>query len=89
MFSKANVNGRIKVKLTPLGVEHWKRDANRYLSGRLKHLKLTDDKIRETIDADGYHCFQIWEFMEIFGAKSGMCMPTLYDNDILIETTIQ
>jgi len=83
---QTNVNQHIMVKLTPKGIEHWMEDVNSNLP---THLKLTPDIVKNKMDDKGFHTFQIWEFMEIFGAKSGMGMPTLFETEVLIETSVQ
>lgn len=79
----ANINDRIKVKLT----EHGKSILNNYDNYNLsevEYLNLPVSYSPHPADADGYYEFTLWEFMSIFGAHFYNGGPQLLeDNEII------
>lgn len=75
--TKINLNDRVKVKLTPLGVEiyyHQYDDLNK----KIKENGGTQLEPRmPQIDKDGYTEFTLWSFMELYGKHIGMCKPNV------------
>lgn len=70
---KLNMNDIVKVKLTSYGVDvfyHQFDEVN-------KHIKSCGGKPLEPlmprIDKDGFTEFQLWYFIELYGAHIGMC----------------
>jgi len=75
--TKINLNDRIKVKLTPLGVEiyyHQYDELNKWIKERGG--KQLEPRMPE-IDKDGYTKFTLWNFMELYGEHIGMCKPSV------------
>ena len=73
---KINLNEVVKVKLTDLGKDIYCRWYDKLMAnyGRTIHepkLPKEDDK--------GYTCFQLWNFMEIYGKYIGMANPNVID----------
>ena len=69
-IQKINLNETVKVKLTPYGAEIYYKQFD----------ELNKQYGREIckphmprIDKDGYTEFQLWHFMELYGAHIGMC----------------
>ena len=65
-MDKINLNDKIKVKLTALGVQihfnHYNKVNTDY---KRQIIKLQN--CRPVIDEEGYTEYQLWEFMNIFG----------------------
>lgn len=76
---KINLNSRIKVKLTPHGVDVY---YHRF-DGLNEHIKtLKGKQIKPDmpqIDKDGFTSMQLWSFMEIFGEHIGMAKENVID----------
>lgn len=73
---KINLNESVKVKLTPFAQEIYKQqieDLNKRI-GKTVVIK----KNRNT-DKDGYSTFQLWDFIETFGAYIGMGRPNIIE----------
>lgn len=83
--TKINLNDRIKVKLTPLGVEiyyHQYDELNKQIKERGG--KQLEPRMPE-IDKDGYTKFTLWNFMELYGEHMGMCKKNVIEPlDIII-----
>ena len=77
---KVNINHHIKVRLTPVGREilfDHNNEVNRFL-GR------PDKPIREP-DAEGFHQFQIWDCMAIFGPHMQLGMDVPFEPTVFID----
>ena len=61
-----NLNQDIQVKLNDKGYNVWLKDTNHYLPP--SYNKATLEQLKTKADKDGYVTFQLWEFMQIFGA---------------------
>ena len=75
--TKINLNDRVKIKLTPLGVEiyyHQYDELNKQIKERGG--KQLEPRMPE-IDKDGYTKFTLWNFMELYGEHIGMCKPNV------------
>ena len=69
-------NEIVKVKLTPLGAEiYYKQfdELNRQCGREICKPQMP------RIDKDGYTKFQLWHFMELYGAHIGMCKPNVIE----------
>ena len=75
--TKINLNDRVKVKLTPLGVEIYYHQYDE-LSKQIKERggNQLEPRMPE-IDKDGYTEFQLWHFMALYGEHIGMCKPSV------------
>ena len=74
--AKINLNEIIKVKLTPLGAEiYYKQfdELNKQCGREICKPQMP------RIDKDGYTEFQLWHFMELYGAHIGMCKPNVIE----------
>ena len=72
-----NLNDRIKVKLTPKGVDifyHQHDELNKWLKSVNS---LLIEPYMPEIDKDGYTEFQLWEFMGIYGDHMKMGIDTV------------
>lgn len=79
-----NLNDRIKVKLTPLGVTIFYHQYDDLLKDhpQIKSIKPTMPRI----DKDGYTSFQLWCFIELYGEFIGMGQEqVIEDNRIYFE----
>lgn len=75
--TEINLNDKIKVKLTPLGVEiyyHQYDELNKKI--KANGGPQLEPKMPQ-IDKDGYTEFTLWEFMELYGEHIGMCKPNV------------
>ena len=69
-IQKINLNETIKVKLTPYGAEIYYKQFDELNKQRGR--EICKPKMPR-IDKDGYTEFQLWHFMELYGAHIGMC----------------
>lgn len=77
--SKINLNDRIKVKLTPLGVKIYYHQHDE-LNKKIKENGGTQLEPRmPEIDKDGFTEFTLWHFMELYGEHIGMCKPNVIE----------
>lgn len=71
-MKKFNLNDKVKVKLTPLGVDifyHQFDDLNKTITARgCKPIKNNMPQI----DGNGYTEFQLWHFIELYGNHIGI-----------------
>ena len=67
---KINLNEIIKVKLTPYGAEIYYKQFDELNKQRGREICKPH---MPRIDKDGYTEFQLWHFMELYGAHIGMC----------------
>ena len=78
-LQKINLNGRIKVKLTPLGVKIYYHQYDE-LNKKIKENGGTQLEPRmPEIDKDGFTEFTLWHFMELYGEHIGMCKPNVIE----------
>lgn len=77
--TKLNLNDRVKVKLTPLGVEIYYHQYDE-LNKRIKERggKQLEPRMPE-IDKDGYTEFTLWNFIELYGEHIGMCKKNVIE----------
>lgn len=71
---RINLNERVKVKLTDLGKEiyyHQFDDFNRKLG------RVVLEPSFPKVDEEGYSCFQLWHFIEIYGTHFGVTKPNV------------
>ena len=69
-IQKINLNETIKVKLTPYGAEIYYKQFDELNKQRGREICKPH---MPRIDKDGYTEFQLWHFMELYGAHIGMC----------------
>lgn len=81
--SVANINDRIKVKLTENGKSILNNYDHHNLS-QVEYLSLPSDYSPHPEDADGYCEFTLWEFMSIFGAHFCNGGPQLVENNEIV-----
>ena len=75
-MQKINLNEIIKVKLTPYGAEIYYKQFDEV---NKRHGREICKPIMPQIDKDGYTEFQLWHFMELYGAHIGMCKPNVIE----------
>ena len=73
---KINLNEIIKVKLTPYGAEIYYKQFDELNKQRGREICKPH---MPRIDKDGYTEFQLWHFMELYGAHIGMCKPNVIE----------
>lgn len=74
-YAETNANNSVKVKLKPEGLEI---HDSRYTVHGLAPPKADDD---------GYHRFQLWHFMEIFGPHMHLGAVPPFETDILVQVS--
>jgi hypothetical protein len=62
------INDHVLVKLSETGKAHWKKDFEKWQDARMKKEYPFDEHFARHTRKDGYTSFQLWCFMEIFGA---------------------
>lgn len=78
----ANLNNKIKVKLTEHGRSILEKDVTDTL-GRLKGFNISDYSLYRT-DDEGYTEFQLWNFMSIFGPHFWNGCPKIIEHNEII-----
>lgn len=75
-----NINSQIRVRLTPTG----QVALERHYFPLCQELKKPMAELLPKADAEGWHSFELWDFMSIFGPSlhMGMPNPIIYNNDI-------
>ena len=81
-----NLNHNVRVKLTELGYQRLADLHNSYIGQIPKWEERKSEDYRSQADEDGYTRFQMWSFMDKFGDVTGLCKPSYYDLEILIDT---
>ncbi|PRY29757.1 hypothetical protein CLV58_12519 [Spirosoma oryzae] len=76
-----NLNDYLLVKLTREGYKLLAEDHNRYSD--LSFFRDPDSFAAEA-DENGYTKMQTWKFMNLFGSKSYIGGPHIYDTNILL-----
>lgn len=85
MWVNFNINETIKVKLTDKGYQLLSDNHNRFV-GKIPNFNiLTLEDFKERADNKGYTKFQMWTFIEEFGAVTRMGMDEHYHMNIVIE----
>ena len=77
---KLNLNYTVKVKLTDMGIEYYVRNHNETIPFQW-HISFQEYKSRA--DANGYHSYQMHDFMDSFG-KLGLSVSNMCDLNIII-----
>lgn len=73
---RLNLNDNIRVKLTDLGKDIYYHQYDRLNNAFGRQIcKPSMPKV----DEDGYTTFQLWEFMELYGAHIGMTLPNVIE----------
>jgi hypothetical protein len=80
-YLEFNANQNVKIKLTDKGIEHIVRKTNEILPFKI-HTSFKEYKSRE--DKNGYHTFQLWEIIDLFG-NLGMTTWQYFDINIIFE----
>ena len=75
-----NLNYTVKVKLTDAGIEHYVRKHNEIVPFQW-HISFKEYKSRA--DADGYHSYQMHDFMDNFG-NLGLSLANMCNLNIII-----
>ncbi len=82
-YRSFNLNNYILVHLTDLGYQHMADQSNAFLGMSDWEYK-TPQWFKEQAESNGgYTQFQTWEFMQIFGALTGMARPQYFHLDVL------
>ena len=77
---KFNLNDSVKVKLTDAGIEHYVKNHNSLLPFQYQ---LSFNEYKSRADKDGYHYYQMHQFLDSFGGV-GMNIASLINLNILI-----
>jgi hypothetical protein len=86
-----NLNEQVLVKLKDAGIERMVNDHNTFVIEynnvcRKKILdETTIEEYKKKANAEGYYTFQMWAFMESFGAVTGIGTNIYYETNILIK----
>ena len=81
-YLKFNVNHIIMVRLKEKGIEHIVNKHNEIMP--LKY-QTSFSEIRRKANEFGYHSFQLWDFIDIFG-NLGMGSCDYFDTDIVFNS---
>ena len=76
-----NLNGSVRVKLTPAGIEHYRKIMRDLGMDRYKPEYVEP----YGIDADGWYRTQLWRLMQDFGEGIIMSGPLLMETGIFLE----
>lgn len=76
-----NCNDKVKVILTNIGIEYYVQQHNRILDTK-HHTSI--EKFKNMADEFGYHEFQLWDFMDIFGCL-GMKLNNYVDINFIFK----
>ncbi len=86
MEIKFNLNWDVKVKLTDLGYQLWVEQNNRYIRNFTDQDLDTVEGLKLKEDKDGYVKLHLWEFMNVFGDKTYMGGPQLFEMNVILTT---
>ena len=81
-FSEFNINSYVYVKLTDKGIEKWVKNHNELLPFN-SHISYKEFESRK--NENGYHKFQTWDFIDIFGGL-GMRSYKYFSTNILFHS---
>ena len=81
-FQKTNLNYCIKVKLKEDGLKILEERRIRLQEKTGKEIKSSD--FFDAADSEGYHQFEMWYFIHIFGEHTNICSD-LYETEVLIQ----
>lgn len=82
---KFNINNSVRVKLKEKGYQRLADLHNKYL-GQIKNWeRRSADYYKQKADKEGYTKFQMWTFMEYFGAVTFIGMNEYYGATIVID----
>lgn len=79
-FQKTNLNYCIKVKLKEDGLKILEERRINLQKEIGKEIKLKEN----AADSEGYHQFEMWYFIHIFGEHTNICSD-LYETEVLIQ----
>lgn len=80
-----NLNHYVRVKLKDEGIKHLKANHDEFLS-KESGLRRTLEEYKAEADSEGYHKFQMHEFMRVFGSGTTLGFERRFETEILIET---
>lgn len=80
-WKKFNVNSKVKIKLTPYGIEKIKSFYKSWSDEEVK------EYIEHATDEEGYYEVQMWEFMMVLGPHINPChtCEISFESEILIN----
>ena len=82
--TKINLNDRVKVKLTVLGIKTYINYMDEVNNGRIKNPAIKPKDCIPKIDDDGYSTFQLWQLFNIYGEHMTMASePMVLPLDII------
>ena len=87
-YLEFNLNHNILVELTDAGYNQWFKHWHKYdyLYTEVKPPETYSmEELKSKADKHGFVKFEMWEFMYIFGAVTGMGMPVYYYLTIMIK----
>ena len=75
-----NLNYTVKVKVTDAGIEHYVKNHNKIMP--LKY-HISFNEYKSKADKDGFHSYQMHDFMDNFGGL-GLSIANMVDLNIII-----
>lgn len=75
---KINLNDRVKVKLTVLGIKTYINYMDEVNNGRTENPAIKPKDCIPTIDDDGYSTFQLWQLFNIYGEYMTMASEPMF-----------
>ncbi len=84
-YKQFNCNDNIWFKITDKGKEHWRKDFE-YWRGKMPDNDYTFDKHFEAYTKNGWTHMQLWNFMQLFGEKTGMGLENMFELNVLFDT---
>lgn len=79
-MKKLNWNSIVKVKLTDLGKEMFRAQFDELNKVRIAKGCSTFERPEPRVDQDGCTSFQLWTFIELYGAHIGMGLPSVAED---------
>lgn len=74
-----NINETVKVKLTEHGVDVYLGFHNMAFLPKRHHI--TRDGFKAKADSEGWHSFQLWHLMEVFGPHIHLTANQFFENN--------
>lgn len=83
---KINLNEKVKVKLTDLGIKILKQDHDK-TNELLKQHGGKGNPFILRLDEEGYYETQLWHLMSVFGQHLGSGLDSPFDMDLVLNET--
>ena len=82
-YTELNVNDFVCVKLTKLGLKHWKADFEKSVAA-CKGLHYPFKDHRKKYQSKGWTYFQLHQLMDIFGSSMAAGLPNMFETTMRI-----